>query len=550
MLPLTQIVPALLVVLSGAISSYLAFGQDATIIQVFSASTLLLIIAAPILAAWRESRKAVLADEFEATRAAVYSGPTDLNSAILSVLSLALLSLVLVFPVRWPAALSFGLAMVNLSLKVASRTPLRDIFVALVAMASLWPIAPEIVARTETRIESYLSRLVGDRLDSQEILNYPEGGQIQTLKGDVPMTGANGNLNGIRLGVLTGCAVGLLMIRGPVHVLLLSASGFFWAIVINGFWVYGKALNLNGASGLESLWGKAPLAVLGGLILILSSDQLLLVLGLLNPIMWIRRERKGGGFTTDVADSSEAGNEPEPEPAPAMKVPAAVFWAFGVVGLVITGLDAVQVMEIRQANHKVESQWQAFAKNSENKAWPDRLGRWVRSNTDLLGPAPHFSHQSNTANISATYVLNNRVARVCWVGPSSGWVDRFQDYVLKGWKLGGVRTSQSSNTTVPKHFLLAELSRPTGEKAVLVYAMSSVDGENHLDPSVRSLSRVVWWHLLQSLFMNGSKNEKYYLTEICLESYSMPKESENQMIDELVTNAMNQPLPVDLKSTN
>lgn len=545
MLRFQSIVPSLLTVIAGASSCYLSFGEDATSIEVLSLLILMAIVSSPLIAAWRENRNNQFSDDAESQRETQYAGPSDLTSLVLSLVSVGLLALCLVFPVRWPAALAFGLAMVNLSLKVSTRTPLRDLFVALVAMISIWPIAPELVARSETRVEAYLSRLVGDRLDSQEILNYPEGSVVQTLKGDVPMTGSTGSLNGIRLGVLAGCAVGLLMSRGPVHVMILSLSGLFWGIIINGFWAYGRALVLNEVSGLEALWGKSLVALLGGFILVLSTDQLLLVLGLLNPLMWIRRERKRAAFETNMGDSSQT--DPETETEQAMKVPPVAFWILGALALVIASLDLVQVLELQKSHRKVEEQWKSFAAKAEPQPWPDRLGRWVRSNAELLGVPPEFSHQKRSSIVPATFVLNNRVVRVCWIGPASGWVDRFQDYVLKGWKLGNVRISQKSVASKP--FLVAELSKPTGEKAVLIYSMSSLKDSSSIEPSIRNLSRVAWWHFLQSLFLKGNPKNTYYMTEICLESYSLPKENENQILDEIVTNALAQPLPVELRDS-
>ncbi|MFM1802104.1 MAG: hypothetical protein RJA81_1456, partial [Planctomycetota bacterium] len=544
----SKVLPSLLVVIAASISAYFSFGSDHSVIQILSGFALTLLALSPLINAWREAKRRSSTEESEFLEEPIYSGPTDLNSIILSVLSVGLMALLPIFPVRWPASLAFGLSMANLSLRVATRTPVRDMLVAFVAMISVWPLSADLVARAETRVESYLSRLVGDRLDSSEILNYPSGSHVQTLKGDVPVTGTTGNLTGIRLAALVACCIGLLMSRGPIHTGILSLSGVFWAVVVNGFWAYGQALVLNNASGMESLWANPFLAGLGCLILLLSTDQLLLVLGLLNPIMWIRRERKRSGLATQASEDPEVEEEVL-EQKPELKIPDAAFWALGAVALVMTVQDVRGVLNQSTRDKAVEQQWRDFAKSNSNTLWPDRLGQWVRSNTEILGEAPNFSHQQGTTAISGTYVQNNRVVRVCWIGPASGWVDRFQDYVLNGWKLGSnVRVVPSTNGSKP--YLVSDLSQPTGEKALLIYAMTSLKDESNLEPSIRSLARVASWHFLQSLFLNGGSRNEYYLTEICLESYTSPKENEVAIIDEIVKQALALPLPDGLKLKN
>lgn len=539
----TQIA-AFLTVLSAGLTCWFSFDQSGGADRIMSGAGILILCCAPILGAWRDQRsqRDTVTNE---TDVLDYEGPTDLTTAVLLGLSLCGLGLVIAFPVRWPAALAFGLSFSLLSLSLSRKSPLKNLFVAIFATLSLWPVAPEVANRVESRTELYLSRLVGDRLDAIDLLNYPEGRTIQTVKGSLDVGLPNGRLAGIRLGGIVGCIAGILMRRGPLQIIALSAAGWYWAVVMNGFWAFGRLLSINGVSTWKTIWGNSVVVSLAALVLILSTDQLLLVFSLFNPLTWIKRDKKRPQASAGQADAlaEDSGAEPEEE-APSLQLPSPLFIGLGALSLVLAILAAGKSVQQLRETSSIQALWKSAAAKKETSLWPDRLGRWVRNNANLTSKAPAVDEPYSKFAVSANYVLDDKVSRVSWIGPYKSWSDRFLDYQLKGWTLGPAQVVNAAQNTKP--FLMVQLVQPTGEKGFLVYSMKNVAGED-VPATLRSLSRTVWWHMLQSLFLRNSSKPDLFMTEVFIESYATPKEDELRGRDELVRTVLAVGLPASLQ---
>ena len=530
-----------LTVLAAGLVCWFSFDQSSGLSRLLNGVGVLLLCVAPLVGAWRDQiqlRGSATSDQENVD----YEGPADVTSAVLLGLSLMSLALVVVFQVRWPAAVAFGLSFTLLTLSLSKKSPLKNLFVALFATICLWPLAPELSHRVESRTELYLSRLVGDRLDAIDLLNYPDGRSIQTVKGSVEVGRPNGRLADLRLGAIVGCVVGILMRRGPFQVMALTGAGWYWAVVMNGFWAFGRLLSLNGVSTWKTLWGQSIVAYFAGLVLILSTDQLLLVFSLFNPLTWIKRDKKRPQAAPESAETSS--EELEEEEAALVELPSPLLIGLGALSLVMAVLAAGKSMQHSREVARVQNVWKSASARKESSLWPDRFGRWVRNNANLTSKPPSVDDSFRKFAVSANYVLDDKVARVSWVGPYSGWNDRFLDYQLKGWSLGPAQVVASTQNSKP--FLMVQLSQPTGEKGFLVYSMQNVSGEE-FPPTLRSLSRTAWWHLLQSLFLRNSDKPNLVMTEIFIESYATPKEDEMRGRDELVRAALALPLPGDLQ---
>ncbi|MFM7591546.1 MAG: hypothetical protein ACKO85_07090 [Isosphaeraceae bacterium] len=538
-----SILPLLTAALAAATSCFFSFASQPLLFKLLTAVSLALIVATPLVKSLIRKPKAETTEP-AASESRIYQGLSSVASLTLSLLSCALLALVLVTPVRWPAAVAFGLAMVNVSLKNPSASPLKDLLTALVAMFCVWPLAPELTQRVETRSQIYLSQLVSDRLDSREILNFPSGTTIEMEKGNVPITRSGGHLSGLRSWVLAACATAMLMNRGPVHTSLLALSGYFWALFSNALWFFGRSVALSGTAGLlDGLWASVAAVCLATLILILSSDQLLLVLGLLNPLMWIRRDRKnmeGENASPDAGPTLEA-----PAEKPPVSIPVAAFWLVSACCLGIAAFDSFKVMGKSSARLAVSTKWQKYQVPGKASSWPERIGRWSQLKEPLIGAAAPVAFAPETKIISDTYAFNNKIVRVSWLGPVWSWQDRFQDYMHQGWKVGNARiVSETANN---KPYMVVDLSQPTGERAKLVYLIQTTDGKTTLEPNIRSIPRTAGFHFLQSLFLRGSGSTPDYITELFLQSYAILKDDDLQSLDEIATGVFTRALPDELK---
>lgn len=538
-----SILPLLTAAFAAAVVSFFSFASQPSLFKFLSAVSLVLIIVAPLLRSLQRKPKAESVEP-NATDLHPYQGLSSAASFALTLLTLGLLTLVVFTPVRWPAAVAFGLAMVNVSLKNPSASPLKDLLTALVAMFCVWPLAPELTQRVETRSQIYISQLVSDRLDNREILNYPSGTTIEMEKGNVPITRSGGNLYGLRSGALVACATAMLMNRGPVHTLILAVSGYFWALFSNALWFFGRSVALSGAAGLlDGLWSSVAAVCLVTLILILSSDQLLLVLGLLNPLMWIRRDKKNNEAENSLID---AGPTPETTAEkPSFMIPVAAVWLISACCMGIAAFDFSKIMSKTSARSLVLTKWQNYQTNGKSPTWPERLGRWSQVKESLIGSSAPVAFAPQTKIISDTYVFNNKIVRVSWIGPVWSWQDRFQDYMHQGWKIGNARII--SETANNKPYMVVDLSQPTGERAKLVYLIQTTDGKTTLEPNIRSIPRTAWFHFLQSLFLRSSGSSPYYITELFLQSYAILKDDDLQSLDEIATGVFTRDLPDELK---
>jgi hypothetical protein len=537
---------AFLTVVASALSSYFSFSGSSNFVSILIGISLLGLAASPLITAIRAMKSARdLANQAPDGQLEDYEGPSDTTAAVLLIGSVLSLGLLLVFPVRWPASVAFALSFMALSLSVARKTPLRDAFVALFATFCLWPVASPVAERFETKAELYLSRLVGDRLDMREVLNYPEGRVVQTIKGETIVGHVDGRLTGLRLGAIVACVVGLVMRRGPIHVLTLTVSGIFWALVLNGFWVYGRVLSQNEIRGWETIWGKSGFAFLAALVLIASTDQLLLVFGLLNPLSWIKRDKSRKSAVVDPGEVNMEGSGPEIEEALPVSLPSVLFYAIGTAAVILAILGSAQSIQRSNTEKVARSRWQEMAAKKNEKLWPDRLGRWARTNTALLSETPGVSGGSKLSALSAFYTIDQKAARVSWVGPYKRWSDRFLEFQSHGWSIASEQVVATNPTGKP--YVLMNLSQPTGEKGFLVYAMDKIGGDSE-SPSVRSLSRLVWWHFLQGAAMRNPTQADLYLTEIFYESFTAPKSADQQVLGELLKAAMEAKLPQELSS--
>lgn len=535
-------IAALLSTLASASLCWFSFDRSNSLNAGLSAAAILLLCVSPVFGSLRD--KFVKGHQSDDSSSVLeYDGPTDTATLAMLLIAVGFMGLRLAFPVAWPAAAAFVLSFSLLTLTVSRFRPFKNLLMAIVAGFSLWPVAPEVSHRLDLRSEFYMSRLVSDRLDNKDILNFPEGRTVQTVKGNVELGRAGLGLTGIRSAVITACAISILMRRGPFQTIGLFAAGWFWAVAMNGFWAYGQALRISGVRTWESLWGISVIPFLAGSILILSTDQLLLVFNLLNPLTWIKREKK-----RPIADSvkpDSAAGENEEDESPVTSIPSLVFWGLGAASLVIAIIGAGQSIQRSKEALRIQNSWKNANTVAASASWPDRLGRWVKANANLSGEAPATGDSYGKYANSANYVANDRIARVSWIGPYTGWNERFLEYQAKGWGLSSEQVVSKSGDAKP--FVSVQLSQPTGEKGALYYTMDPFNGET-LTPSLRSFSRTIWWHFLQSMFMRGSVAPNYYLTEVMIESYSTPKEDELRLREELIRLAFDQSLPEILKS--
>jgi hypothetical protein len=537
-------IPLLLAAISGAISCIFSFHNQSPIFSVLSIISLLLIIASPLINRRRELKAASAEEPANLSSNNTYNGLSVTTSLVLSLLVAACMALLLVTPVRWPAAIAFGLAMVNLSLKFPTRTPLKRLLVALTSMICVWPLAPEMTQRIETRTQIYLGRLISDRLDSRNILNYPSGRTIEIVKGKVDVTPASGHLSGLRAGVLAAFAVGMVMNRGPLHVLLLASAGYFWALFGNALTVFGGAVGMSGEGGaFDTLWASVPATLLACLILVLSSDQLILVLSLFNPFMWIKRDRKY--MDNEMAQGDESPSLESDLAAQPRRIPVAVFLVPAVACLGIMGADISRTTNKLAERKAFAQKWQSFQEDAQKPLWPNQFGRWLKIKEQVLGEAPRLNYTPDSKIFSSTYGFNNKLVRASWAGPVWGWQDRFQDYMLQGWKVGNARIISESASNKP--YMIVDLTLPTGERGKLVYLVQSTDGKSALDPNLRSIPRAAWFHFLQSLFFRGGSRQTEFVTELFLQSYANFRDEDMQSLDEIATGVFTKPLPDGLK---
>lgn len=526
--------PALINSLAAAFCCFFSFNHSSLPISILTVLSLIVLTAGPLISSLRASKSSSRNADSESA-SDEYEGPSDMTAAVFLVVSALSLALLVAFPVRWPSAVAFGLSMTTLSLSVARKTPLRDAFVVLIATFCLWPVAIQVVERVEAKSEIYMSRLVGDRLDMREILNYPAGRVVQTIKGETTIGQSQDGLTGLRLGAMVACLTGILMRRGPIHVLMLSVSGIFWALVLNGFWVYGRVLMQNEVSGWETVWGSSIFAFLTGFVLIFSTDQLLLVFGLLNPLSWIKRDKPRGNSAQEQEEVDPGeGLVDQEEPVP-VSLPPAFFYGVGVVSVVVAVLVAGQSIQRLRANKEVRTKWQLVAARNDSSVWPDKLGRWTRVNTPVTaGSLDKTINGSVVSSISASYMAEQRLAKVSWVGPYTGWHDRFLDFQSSGWSIA--REVVSTNPS-GKPYVQMNLGQSTGEKGFLIYTMDKIGGETE-SPSVRNISRLVWWHFLQALALRGPVRADRYMTEVFYESYTGLKEGDDAILGELTKAAL------------
>lgn len=538
-----SILPLLTAAIAAGLCCLFSFGNQPVFLNILSSLALLTIIASPLIRLKRQSAKLPDHDS-SSTDIAAYQGLSSISSVILSTLTVALLGLLLITPVRWPASVAFGLAMINLSLKNPSTSPLKDLLTAIVAMFCVWPVAPELTQRIETRSQLYVTRLVSDRLDNREILNYPSGSTIEMEKGNVSLPGTAGHLSGLRTGVLVSCATAMLMHRGPVHTILLSMAGFVWALFSNALWLFGRCIAVSGVAGLaDGLWASVAGVTIAALILILSSDQLLLVLGLLNPLMWIKRDRKILENETRLTDDPQLVENPINKAD--QPLPVLVFGALAILSVAIVAFDWYKLRSASSARSTITANWQNYVIPEKSPVWPLRIGRWTQLKQPVLGDSAPLVFSSGTKAFSDTYAFNNKIVRASLIGPVWSWQDRFQDYMHQGWKVGNARIIGETQNTKP--YIVVDLSQPTGERAKLVYMIQTTDGKTALEPTIRSIPRTAWFHFLQSLFLRDNQTRPDYITELFLQSYATLRDEDLQSLDELATGVFTRTLPDELK---
>lgn len=541
----------LLTLTAAAISVNLSFGPSGRAYQVGYALAVALLVACPVLHLRRERRKleAMSPDEATSWVSTVYGGPTDTAVAVTLAVATLSLALLLLSPSRWPAAIAFSLAFVVSNLLIAPRKPVRSLFVALAATLCLWPVDDHLTSRFENRLSVYLARLASDRLDSHSVLNVPQGRSIRTLGGLVDIGMSDGRLPGLRLGAILGAALAVYLKRNMFHVLLMTASGWFWAATLSGFHYYGVASKQNSGGFLENLWAYPIFVLCIGIVLLVSTDQLWLVLGIFNPFAWFARDRKRTARNQE-ASSLETGSvsvaaEEVPEPR---VLPGAVFVGIGAVALIVAFLDAGLTLSHRNTDAKLESAWQSVATSSDRGFFPDRSGRWAKTEQKSLMDTLISSRDAQIVN--SYYASGDNLARVAFLGTYSGWYDRYQDFQLAGWNSRSQRVVNDSNLGLS--YVINEFTRPTGEHCTLIYQISALDDrENGLLPaSVRSLQESLLWEFFQSMFFRKPWQKEYYVTEVVLESFGPLAPAESQLLDELVRMAFDLKLPAKLRSND
>lgn len=535
---------ACVALISSSICVFTSFGETPIIFQVLNAVSLVLLCIAPVYAAKRDNlriqrRLEAMGPEAELE---LYEGLSDRLLAGWMIVALALLGLVLVFPVRWPAALAFMITYVLTSLSIAKRTPLRDLFVAVAAALSIWPVSQPIIQRVETRIEMYLGRLVSDRLDSRSVLNFPRGRTLETVKGDLPVGLSDGSLPGLRFGLVSGAALGVFLRRGFFHIIGLSIIGWFWVVFLNAFYTYGQLLSLNGVRSIESFWGNKFILSLFGIILLLSSDQLLLIFSIFNPLTWISREKKK---PVKKAILEEAEAELDQPSTPKTPLPNILFHSIGGLMLLISILDIGKQYQNKLSSQKIQDIWKTQSVKQDPTLFPDKLGNWARTNAALISKPPVEKEKKSQYLLHSNYISDDKLARLTFSGPYMDWFDRILQYQADGWTISNTRVISGPN--VPNPMVLFGLRYPTGENCTLAYSMNSITDGTNIPPSFRSFFETIWWNFLQSLFLRGHSTPDFYMTEVFHETYGALNQSDSLQLDDLIKSSFGLKLPTVLK---
>lgn len=538
----------LLTLVAAAISVNLSFGPSGGIYRVAYALAVAFLVVCPVLH-WRRERRKVdrmSPDEANSWLSSAYEGPSDTAVAVTLGLATLSLALLLLSPSRWPAAVGFALAFSVSNLLVSPRKPLRSLFVALAATCCLWPVDDNITSRFENRLSLYLARLASDRLDSHSVLNAPEGREIRTLGGEVMVGLPDGRLPGLRLGAVLGAALAVYLKRNMLHVLLMTASGWFWAATLSGFHYYGVASRQNSGGFLENLWAYPVFVSMIGLILLVSTDQLWLVLGIFNPFAWFARDRKRNARNQEIKTEASDSVSAEEEDSEPRVLPSAAFLGIGVAAMVVAFLDAGLSLSRKSTDDKLLSAWKSAATSTERSFMPERIGRWAKTDKTSLMDTLVPSRDSQIVN--TYYASGENLARVAFLGTYGSWYDRYQDFQLAGWSTAAQRVVNDSARGLS--YVFNEFVLPTGEHCILVYQISSLkEQENGILPaSARSVQESILWEFFQGMFFRKPGQKGYYITEVALESFGPLSSAESQQLDELVRTAFEIRLPEKLRS--
>lgn len=550
MLRTKTILGTLLTLTAAATSVYLSFGSISWLFQALNAVAVAALVACPVIF-WRRESARLRASESQDSadsNVGLYEGPSDTAVATTLTIATLCLALVLLSPSRWPATIAFGSVYALMALLVLPRRPLRSLFVALAATLSLWPVEPDFASRIETRLTTYLASLASDRLDSHSILNVPEGRTLRTIGGNVTVGTVEGRMPALRFGAVAGAVLAVFLKRSFLHVLLMTFSGWFWAIVLTGFHYYGISSRQNSGGFVEGLWGQSWFVFLIGMILLVSTDQLWLVLGIFNPFSWFSRDRKrssrnaSGTETTKDAEIPEIEEE-EPEPR---SLPSAVFLGIGAVAMTIAVLDVGLTFQHHRQNKLLTDQWRKVAESNDRGFFPDRLGRWVK--TDRKSLMDTSVPARGAVTVSAYYLAGENFARVSYLGTFGGWYDRYIDFQSAGWREGSQRVI--NDPTRGLSYVFSEFSLPTGEHCTLIYQMKAMDDREDglMEASTRSYKQLLLWEMFQSMFFRKSWKKEYYLTEIAFESYGPLTTSDSQLLDELAQATFESIPPAKLRS--
>jgi len=488
-------------------------------------------------------------EEASSWLSSVYGGPSD--TAVAVTLTAATLSLVLLLlaPTRWPAAVAFALAFVISNLLISPRKPLRSLFMALAATLCLWPVDDNLTSRFENRLSVYLARLASDRLDTHSVLNVPQGREIRTLGGQVNVGLPDGRLPALRLGAILGTALAVYLKRNMLHVVLMAVSGWFWAATLSGFHYYGVASKQNSGGFLENLWSYPVFVLLIGLILLVSTDQLWLVLGIFNPFAWFARDRKRAARNQEVkdAETEQAQTDDEEESAPRV-LPGVLFAGIGVAAMVVAVLDAGLCFSRHGKDAKLQSAWNSVAASADRSFLPDRIGRWAK--TDQKSLMDTLVPGRDVQIVNSYYTNGENLARVAFLGTYSSWFDRYQDFQLAGWNYRSQKVVNDPARGLS--YVVNDFALPTGEHCTLIYQISALDDrENPLLPaSARSVQESLLWEFFQGMFFRKPWQKGYYITEVALESFGPISPAESQSLDELVRTAFEIRPPAKLCSSD
>ncbi len=550
MLRTKTILGTLLTLTAAATSVYLSFGSISWLFRGLNAVAVAALVACPVLFWRRESIRLRAPDSQDAadSNTGLYEGPSDM--AVATTLSIATfcLALVLLSPSRWPATIAFGIVYALMALLVSPRRPVRSLFVALAATLSLWPVEPNFASRIETRLTTYLASLASDRLDSHSILNVPEGRTLRTIGGTVTVGTQEGRIPALRFGAVAGAVLAVYLKRSFLHVLLMTFSGWFWSIVLTGFHYYGISSRQNSGGFVEGLWSQSWFVFLIGVILLVSTDQLLLVLGIFNPFSWFSRDRKRGSRNASGTEPVQETETPEieaEEPEP-RSLPGAVFLGIGAVAVTIAVLDIGLTLQHKRQISLLDDQWRKVAESSDRSFFPDRLGRWVKTDRKSLMNTAVPARGAEAVN--AYYLAGENFARVSYMGTFGGWYDRFIDFQAAGWREGIQRVI--NDPTRGMSYVFTEFSLPTGEHCTLIYQMKALDDREDglLEASTRSYKQLFLWEVFQSMFFRKSWKKEYYLTEVAFESYGPLSTSDSQLLDELARTIFESIPPAKLRS--